>query len=76
MLITSWIVLLFFGPENVESSVFKKEFKILIYLTSEQLPTLSQSIFNELWLRKDGSISGSCLHMASCTTCTADDKIF
>lgn len=74
MLITSWIVLLFFGPKNVESSVFKKEFKILICLTSEQLPTLSQSIFNELWLRKDGGISGSCLHMAS--TCTADDKIF
>jgi len=38
---------------------------ILIYLTTEPFSTLPQSLLNEFQAREDGSISGSCLHMAS-----------
>lgn len=52
------------GPSPLQSGgcgvhVFQKQFQILIRLTTEHFYILPQSIFNELWLREDGRISGS-----------------
>ena len=46
-LITSWMVPLLFSLEDAESMI----------LTTEQFPTLLQSILNEIWSRKHGTVS-------------------
>jgi len=46
-------------------AMIPKELQILPRLTTEQFSTLPQSIFDELWSREDGSVSGSCSQVAS-----------
>ena len=69
LLISRWTVQLDgqteVGLTEHNSHHFQKEFQILINLTTEQFSILLQTIFDELWAREDGSISGSCSHMAS-----------
>ncbi len=62
------VVLVLFSPDDMASQFSKKNFKILIRLTTEQFSTLPQSILNEPWPRENACASGSCLDMASFLT--------
>ena len=57
------------GPSPILSDgvtmASKKEFQILIHLTPKQFSILPQTILDQLWLREDDGVSGSCSHIIS-----------
>ncbi len=67
-LITTWVVLVLFSPDDMASQFSKNNFKFWFVWPQNSFSTLPQSILNEPWPRENACASGSCLDMASFLT--------